>query len=94
MAAPYAISIPALTTPGSTTFPDSFRLISITNTDATNFATISFAAAVGTSLNPEAVILHGASVDFSHPAIGINVKTLYWKGDTGTVSLSVLGYLD
>ena len=93
MAKPYVLTITATTTAGSTTLPEGLNLVSITHTDATNFVTLSFEAAIGTSGNPEGAVLAGEKVDFSNLNKVLQADTLYWQADTANVAVTLIGYI-
>ena len=93
MARPYARTIATSTTAGSTTFPDGFHLLSITNDDGTNFVTLSFEATVGTTDNPEFRIDAGDSVSFNNINQIFPLEILYWDADTAAVNVSVVGFI-
>lgn len=94
-ARPYMVTIATTTAGGSTALPAGVKILKIVNNDAANFTTLSVEAAIGTSLNPEAILLATDSVDFSNAGltVGGNELVLYWKSNTANVNVSIFGYI-
>ena len=93
MSRPYIDTIVTTTTAGSTDLPGGFQLVSITNTSAANFCTISFDGPIGSTDNPEGVIPAEGKEDFSIINRPFPVKVLYHQSDTANVSLTIVGYI-
>ena len=92
-ARPYFKTITTTTTGGSVTLPSGLKILRIINNDDTNFTKISIDATIGTTGNDEATLLATSVCDFSNSgeAIGGSKMTLYYKADTASVDITIIG---
>lgn len=94
MAKGYVVDITTSTTASSTTFPDGFRVTSISNLDGTNNISISFDGTIGTTGNPEATLTPtNDTIEFQNVGNDVVTDIIYWDASAGTPILRVAGYI-
>jgi len=90
----YVKTIATTTAAGTTTLATGLKLIRIQNDDATNFVTLSFDAAIGTTSNPEGILLAATAWNFdSKDEATVVGDVLYHKSDTAGVNITVIGLI-
>lgn len=98
MGRPYVDDIATSTTASSTTFPEGFHLLSVTNLSSTGGETIqiSFTEAIDTNSAGAATL---GVTDATRGMVFNNIQnileteTIYWDAGSGTPTLRVIGFI-
>lgn len=94
MARPYSVDIATSTTASSTTLPEGFHLMSVSNLDGTNNIIISFDEAIDTgSAGQTTLTPTNDTLNFNNINQIFQTEVIYWDASAGTPTLRIQGFI-